>query len=70
MSNPKRENDNMETPAFVKRDGIIADSKYVEWLGEIKQRYQQSQIKSNLYSRRTAAMTNFSETMTLPPHRR
>ena len=54
----------------MKRDGIIADSKYVEGLGEIKQRYQRSQIKSNLYSRRTAAMTNFSETMTLPPHRR
>ena len=24
------------TPEFVKRDGIIADSKYEEWLGAIK----------------------------------
>ena len=36
------------TPEFVKRDGIIADSKYVEWLGEIKQRYQRSQIKASV----------------------
>ena len=34
------------TPKFVKRDGIIADSKYVEWLSAIKQRYQRSQIKA------------------------
>ena len=34
------------TPEFVKRDGIIADTKYVEWLGAIKQRYQRSQIKA------------------------
>ena len=33
-------------PEFVKRDGIIADGKYVEWLGELKQRYQRSQIKA------------------------
>ncbi len=33
-------------PEFVKRDGIIADNKYVEWLGELKQRYQRSQIKA------------------------
>lgn len=26
-------------PEFVTRDGIIADGKYVEWLGELKQRY-------------------------------
>ena len=37
---------NMDTPEFVKRDGIIADSKYVEWLSSIKQRYQRSQIKA------------------------
>lgn len=34
------------TPEFVKRDGIITDAKYVEWLGAIKQRYQRSQIKA------------------------
>lgn len=33
-------------PEFVKRDGIIADGKYVAWLGELKQRYQRSQIKA------------------------
>ncbi len=33
-------------PEFVTRDGIIADGKYVEWLGELKQRYQRSQIKA------------------------
>lgn len=48
MSSKERANDNMETPAFVRRDGIIADSKYVEWLGEIKQRYQRSQIKASV----------------------
>ena len=33
-------------PEFVKRDGIIADGKYVEWLSELKQRYQRSQVKA------------------------
>ena len=33
-------------PEFVTRDGIIADGKYVELLGELKQRYQRSQIKA------------------------
>ncbi len=33
-------------PEFVKRDGIIADGQYVEWLGELKQRYRRSQIKA------------------------
>ena len=48
MSGKKIESDNMETPAFVSRDSIIADSKYVEWLGKIKQRYQRSQIKASV----------------------
>ena len=34
------------TPEFVKRDGIIVDSKYVQWLSDLKQRYHQSQIKA------------------------
>lgn len=38
--------EDMNTPEFIKRDGIIADSRYVEWLGAIKQRYQRSQIKA------------------------
>ena len=33
-------------PEFVKRDGIIADKEYVEWLHDLKQRYQQSQAKA------------------------
>lgn len=36
----------MNEPEFVKRDSIIADDNYVKWLGEIKQRYQKSQIKA------------------------
>lgn len=36
-------------PEFVIRDGINADNKYVEWLGELKQRYQKSQIKAVIH---------------------
>lgn len=36
----------MNEPEFIKRNTIIADNNYVEWLGEIKQRYQKSQIKA------------------------
>ena len=36
----------MNEPEFVKRDSIIADDNYITWLGEIKQRYQKSQIKA------------------------
>ncbi len=38
--------ENISTPEFVRRDAIIADSNYVQWLGELKQRYQKSQIKA------------------------
>lgn len=48
MSNKHKDLNNMDTPDFVKRDSIIADGKYVEWLGEIKQRYQRSQIKASV----------------------
>lgn len=34
------------TPEFVKRDSVIADSKYVQWLSDLKQRYRHSQIKA------------------------
>ncbi len=40
-------------PEFVTRDGIIADGKYVEWLGELKQRYQRSQIKAAVHVNHT-----------------
>ena len=34
------------TPEFIKRDGMIASTEYVEWLSTLKQRYRQSQIKA------------------------
>lgn len=40
------EKNNPITPEFVKRDGIIADNNYVQWLTELKQRYHNSQIKA------------------------
>lgn len=36
----------MDTPEFVKRDGMLADKEYVEWLKELKTRYRQSQAKA------------------------
>ena len=33
-------------PEFVKRDGMIANTDYVQWLSNLKQRYRQSQIKA------------------------
>ena len=33
-------------PEFVKRDGMIANPDYVQWLSDLKQRYRQSQIKA------------------------
>lgn len=40
------EKNNLTTPEFVKRDGIISDNNYVQWLTELKQRYHNSQIKA------------------------
>ena len=37
---------NMDAPEFVKRDGMLADKEYVEWLKELKTRYRQSQAKA------------------------
>lgn len=31
---------------FVKRNGMIADAEYVQWLSDLKKRYRQSQIKA------------------------
>ena len=36
----------MTTPHFVNRDSMFADSDYVQWLSELKQRYRQSQAKA------------------------
>lgn len=35
-----------DKPTFISRDGMIADSKYVRWIADIKSRFQQSQIKA------------------------
>ena len=40
------EKQNPNVPEFVKRDGIIVDKEYVEWLHDLKQRYQLSQAKA------------------------
>ena len=34
------------TPQFVYRDGTIIDKEYVEWLSDLKQRFQRSQAKA------------------------
>ena len=33
-------------PEFIKRDGMIANTDYVQWLSDLKQRYRGSQIKA------------------------
>lgn len=38
--------ESMKKPAFVYRDGTILDEEYVEWLSDLKQRYQSSQAKA------------------------
>ena len=35
-------------PAFVHRDGMLSDAKYVEWLSDVKARFCQSQIKASI----------------------
>lgn len=47
----------MDKPAFVYRDGMISDKNYVEWLSDIKQRLQGSQIKAAVQV--NAAMLEF-----------
>jgi len=36
----------MDKPTFVYRDGMIADKEYVDWLSELKKRFQSSQAKA------------------------
>lgn len=36
------------TPTFVYRDGMLSDTKYVEWLSDVKARFCQSQIKASI----------------------
>ena len=41
-----KKKDNIMEPAFVVRDGMLADKEYVTWLSELKQRFQSSQTKA------------------------
>ena len=36
----------MDKPTFINRDGMIADKAYLEWLSDIKKRFQKSQVKA------------------------
>ena len=47
----------MDKPAFVYRDGMLADMEYVEWLSNVKARFRQSQIKASI--RVNTAMLEF-----------
>lgn len=47
----------MDKPAFVYRDGMLADMEYVEWLPNVKARFRQSQIKASI--RVNTAMLEF-----------
>ena len=39
----------MPTPQFINRTSMMADSDYVQWLSELKQRYRQSQAKAAVH---------------------
>ena len=39
----------MTAPQFIKTDSMLADSDYVQWLSELKQRYRQSQAKAAVH---------------------
>jgi predicted nuclease of restriction endonuclease-like (RecB) superfamily len=41
-----KKKETMNEPTFVYRDNTIADNEYVEWLSELKQRFQSSQAKA------------------------
>ena len=41
--------DDIMKPAFVHRDGMMADKEYVEWLSDVKARFHQSQIKASIH---------------------
>lgn len=36
----------MDKPTFINRDGMIVDKAYLEWLSDIKKRFQKSQVKA------------------------
>lgn len=37
---------NMDTPEFVKRDGLIVDADYVQWLADVKARFREGQARA------------------------
>lgn len=41
-----KKNKNADKPSFVYRDGMTADTEYVEWLSDLKRRYKQSQLRT------------------------
>ena len=43
-----KKKDSKNGSMFVFRDGMVADSSYVEWLSNIKQRFRQSQTKASI----------------------
>ena len=43
-----KENKNADKPSFVYRDGMTADTEYVEWLSDLKRRYKQSQLRTSV----------------------
>lgn len=47
-------------PQFVHRDEVIADKKYIDWLTQIKQRLQTSQLKAAVQINTTALEFNWS----------
>ncbi|MBD5397300.1 DUF1016 domain-containing protein [bacterium] len=46
-----------DKPTFVYRDGMLSDTRYVEWLSDVKARFRQSQIKASI--RVNTAMLEF-----------
>ena len=36
------------TPEFVKREGMIADTEYIQWLSDVKKRFRQSQGRARV----------------------
>ena len=41
-----KESKKEEKPSFVYRDGMTADTEYVEWLSDLRRRYKQSQLRT------------------------
>ena len=43
-----KKNESVNKPMFVFRDGMLADSSYVEWLSDVKKRFRQSRVKASI----------------------